>query len=150
VTETLAIRAAGNLACRRPFRPPFPIRDELRRLRCGTPAKHEKTPANSGGDLGDGGLKGLLQARLPARQSGRMHATNGQTPVASDARLDKLKNVVPNKSAETSLGAADTSVRATSRAASGACVRRAGLARAEKSLGAGRQECLRHVGSQRS
>ena len=30
--------------------------------------------------------------------------------------------------------------------ACGACVRRAGLARAEKSLGAGRQECLRHVG----
>jgi hypothetical protein len=33
--------------------------------------------------------------------------------------------------------------------ACGACVRRAGLARAEKSLGAGRQECLRHVGSHR-
>ena len=30
--------------------------------------------------------------------------------------------------------------------ACGACVRRAGLARAEKSLGAGRQECPRHVG----
>jgi hypothetical protein len=37
----LAIRAAGNLACRRPFRPPFPIRDEFLRLRCMMPAKQE-------------------------------------------------------------------------------------------------------------
>jgi hypothetical protein len=37
----LAIRAAGNPACRRPFRPPFPIRDEFLRLRRGMPAKHE-------------------------------------------------------------------------------------------------------------
>jgi hypothetical protein len=34
--------------------------------------------------------------------------------------------------------------------ACGACVRRAGLARAEKSLGAGRQECLRHVEGQKN
>jgi hypothetical protein len=34
---------------------------------------------------------------------------------ASCARLDKLKHVPRNKSAETSLGAADTSVRATSK-----------------------------------
>ena len=33
---------------------------------------------------------------------------------ASFARLDKLKHILRNKSAETSLGAADTSVRATS------------------------------------
>ncbi len=33
---------------------------------------------------------------------------------ASSARLDKLKHILRNKSAEMSLGAADTSVRATS------------------------------------
>jgi hypothetical protein len=34
---------------------------------------------------------------------------------ASSARLDKLKHILRNKSAEMSLGAADTSVRATSK-----------------------------------
>jgi hypothetical protein len=35
-TAHRCIRAAGNLACRRPFRPPFPIREEFFGLRCGT------------------------------------------------------------------------------------------------------------------
>src|ERR1700683_4816180 len=66
----LAFRAAGNLACRRPFRPPFPIRDEFLRLRCGMPAKHEagEMPANWVSGVFEGGLKGRLQARLPATQ----------------------------------------------------------------------------------
>jgi hypothetical protein len=70
----LAIRAAGNLACRRPFRPPFPIRDEFLRLRCPMPAKHEagEMPANWVSGLYGGGLKGRLQARLPATRKGQI------------------------------------------------------------------------------
>jgi len=39
-------------------------------------------PANWVGGLFDGGLKGRLQARLPATQGSRLHATKGQTPGA--------------------------------------------------------------------
>jgi len=37
-----------------------------------------------------GGLKGRLQARLPATPGGRPHVTNGQSRVASSARLRSL------------------------------------------------------------
>src|SRR5580698_5786836 len=59
--------------------------------------------------------------------------------------LDKQKHVPPNKMS--SGGTREVqSVAKTPASACGACVRRAGLARAEKSLGAGRHECPRHVG----
>jgi hypothetical protein len=58
-----AILPAGGLSIRR-----FPIRDEFRRLLCGMTAKHEagEVPANCVNGLFYGGLKGRLQARLPA------------------------------------------------------------------------------------
>src|ERR1700691_5366980 len=39
--EKATIRAAGNLACRRPFRPPFPIRDEFFGLRLFNGGRHD-------------------------------------------------------------------------------------------------------------
>jgi len=80
-----AFRAAGNRACRRPFRP-FPIRDESLRLRCGMPrtrSRRNKISANCVSGVLDGGLKGRLQARLPATQGGRPHVTNGQSQESS-------------------------------------------------------------------
>jgi len=35
----------------------------------------------------DGGLKGRLQARLPATQGGRLHASNGQSREPAESRL---------------------------------------------------------------
>ena len=59
--------------------------------------KPEKIPAKCVNGLFrfDGGLKGRLQARLPAPSGGRLHAMNRQSRTASFFRLDKLKHVVP-------------------------------------------------------
>jgi len=86
-----AFDRAGGLSGRR-----FRYATNFSRLRCGMPAKHEAgaMPANCVSGLFDGGLKGRMQARLPATQGGRLHATKGgrlhatkgQTPEASCTR----------------------------------------------------------------
>jgi hypothetical protein len=61
----------------------------------------------------------IMIASLSKIGSAKLHNRNKSTRKkgqqgASSARLDKLKHILRNKSAETSLSAADTSVRATS------------------------------------
>jgi hypothetical protein len=63
------------------FQTAFSIRDQFPVLRCALSARHEAEEILSHcvSGLFDGGLKGRLQARLPAAQGGRLHATNGQS-----------------------------------------------------------------------
>jgi hypothetical protein len=65
-------RVAGNLACRRPFRPPSLYATTFSGFaaRSMRDAKPKKIRANCVPELSsfDGGLKGRLQARLPATQ----------------------------------------------------------------------------------
>jgi len=66
----------------------------------------------------------IMIASLSKIGSAKLHNRNKSTRKkgqqgASSARLDKLKHILRNKSAETSLSAADTSVRATSTDSSG-------------------------------
>jgi hypothetical protein len=114
--------SCGRQSClQEAFQAAVSISDEFLPLRCtilrGT--KREMR-ANCVSGLFNGGLKGRLQARLPATQgvdkrpkaSSRITNFSGFAR-SSCARLDKLKHVLPS-GAEMSLGAADTSVRATS------------------------------------
>jgi len=69
--------SCGRQSClQAAFQAAFPIRDEFLGLRCGMPARHEagEISANCVSGLFDGGLKGRLQARLPATQLGPVHA----------------------------------------------------------------------------
>jgi len=71
---------AGGLSGRR-----FRYATNLASLRDGAKHKAGEISANCVSGLFDGGLKGRLQARLPARQGG-LHATTGQTPAGALSR----------------------------------------------------------------
>jgi len=75
-----AILPAGGLSGRR-----FRYATNLASLRDGAKHKAGEISANCVSGLFDGGLKGRLQARLPARQGG-LHATTGQTPAGALSR----------------------------------------------------------------
>ncbi len=78
------------------------------------PRKPERF-AVTAGKLDSAGLPYVRRSMLAQEVAGHESEVSSATETrASSARLDKLKHVLPNKSAETSLGAADTSVRATS------------------------------------
>jgi hypothetical protein len=134
-----AFRVAGNLACRRPFRPPFRYATNFSGGAVSTleDAKLKRTALVSC----KGGLESPQAGKIACHTStSYMDGMNAQTR-ASSARLDKRKHVPP-QSVETSLDAADTSVRATS-GANGSSAR---MAKAETAAGkaACRQDCLPH------
>ena len=101
VTNQPKLGGAGNLACSRlsggslgfghscgrqsclqaAFQAAISTDDESLGLGCGMSAKHEagEIPGNCVSGLYDGGLKGRLQAGLPATQGGRLHAANSQS-----------------------------------------------------------------------
>ena len=84
--SALAFCAAGNLACWRPFRPPFQIRDEFLALqhRCRAVDEAEENRGEA-----------LAGYRLP-QIAGQVHAVNGQSPRLRRNRLrHQLTSMLP-------------------------------------------------------